>query len=98
MRGGGPAEAERPPPPHRLGHDAERHLARPRGAVTEDDGHLADTSTHPQGAVGELDLEDVSLAVHRVEVGMLDHAPAEALEPAREIADRDAEQRARVER
>ena len=55
-------------------------------------------SAHPQRPVGELDLEHVALAVHGVEVGALEHPPVEALEPAGEVADGDAEQGARIER
>src|SRR5436190_1714379 len=54
-------------------------------------------STARQGPVGRLDLERVALRVDRVEVDLLEHLAAVALEAAGEISDLRREQHTRVE-
>src|SRR5207253_9831297 len=73
--------------PHGLEHDRAAHLRVALLAVGERDRHLDDAEARALCPVGRLDLEGVALRVDRVEVDGLEHVPAEALEPAGEVAD-----------
>src|SRR5207302_11340769 len=59
--------------------------------------HLDDAESALDRAVGELDLEGVPGRAHRRQVEPLEHLVAEALEPARQIADGQAEYGSGVE-
>ncbi len=69
-----------------------------RSAVGEADRYLDGAEPGAQRAVRRFDLERVALGVHCVEIDALEDGAAVALEAAGEIANRDAEQHARVPR
>src|SRR5207247_10277352 len=66
-------------------------------AVGDPDRNPDDAEAGPQRPVGRLDLERVALRVDRVEVDLLEHLAAVALEAAGEISDLRREQHARIE-
>src|SRR5204862_3081081 len=84
--------------PDRLGEDRLRHLRRAGLAVDERDRDLDDTEAGPDRTVRRLDLEGVALRRDPVQVDRLEHLAPVALEAAGQIADRQAEDRPRVER
>src|SRR3954468_11623241 len=65
-RAAGPAQAAQLRHQHqRLDGDRQRHLAVTRRAVAEADRDLGDPESGQQGAVGQLDVEDVALRAER---------------------------------
>src|SRR2546428_2290947 len=89
---------ERRHPRNGLEEDRATHFRMSRGAIGEADRHLDDAKSSAQRAVRGFDLERIPLRVDRVEIERLKHVSPVALEAAREVADADAEQHARVER
>ena len=71
---------------HRLDDDRAVHLRLADASVDERDRDLRDRETLLQRTVGRLDLEAVALRGDCAEVDSLQHAAAEALEAAGEIA------------
>src|SRR3954467_7187242 len=59
--------------PDRLEHDRAAHLRAAVLAVDEGDRDLDDAEARAEGAIGALDLEDVSLRGDRVELEGLQH-------------------------
>src|SRR3954447_16731412 len=84
--------------PDRLDRDPRAHLRDTRLTITEDDRHLDDAEACLDRAVGELDLETVSARVDALQVELLEHLAAEALEATGEVAHGNAEHVARVRR
>src|SRR3954447_11474937 len=66
-------------------------------ALLEDDRKLLHPKTRPVCAISELDLESVAIGVRVGVIDPLERGAPEALEAAGEIADRHAEDHARVE-
>ena len=66
-------------------------------AVDEDDRQLLDAEAELVGAVGQLDLEAVAAGADGVEVERLQHAAAEALVAAGQVAVGQAQDGARIE-
>src|SRR4051794_3158318 len=98
-RGGRMSAPPQPPRGHtpcRLEDDPAGHLRRPYPAVAEDNRDLGDTKPGLDRAEGRLDLEGVALRGERFQVDRLEDLAPEALEPAGEIVDLDAERGARV--
>src|SRR5204862_3326502 len=77
--------------------DLPAHLAAADAAVDEDDGDLLDRVAALQGPVRELDLEGVPARAHARKINVFEDLPAKAFEAAGQVADRDAEDDARVE-
>src|SRR5213596_920029 len=84
--------------PDPLQHDRPAHLRAAHLAVGERDRDLDDPEAGPDRPVGRLDLKRVAARVDRVEVDCLEHLPAVALEPTRQVADPELEQNLRVQR
>ena len=74
------------------------HLAFAHPPVDEHDRYFGDAEPVHIAAVVHLDLEGVAVGVHRLQVEVLQDTPAEALEPAGQVADRHAQNDACVER
>src|SRR4029078_8889246 len=83
--------------PHRFEDDAARHLRPAGAALCEDDRNLDDLDAAAEGAVGRLDLEGVALGPNPIERRCLEGFATPALETARKVVDRDAEDRPSVE-
>ena len=83
--------------PDRLEHDRAVHLRGAVLAVGERDRDLDDAEAGAAHAVRRLDLERVALRVDRVERDRLEHAAAEALEAAGQVADAALEEDLRVD-
>src|SRR4029079_3942858 len=83
--------------PHRLEDDSACHLRAAGASLGKDDRHLYDFDAGANREVGGFDLECVALRSDAVERKGLERLTAPALEPAREVADRDAEDRSRIE-
>ena len=93
----GEAEAEPQHKPRRLDRDAPGHLRLAAGAVREHDRYLGEAEARLRARVVDLDLERVAIRPESRQIEQLDGRALEALEPARAIADRDAEKESRVE-
>src|SRR5881628_2523949 len=82
--------------PYRLRRDPGRHLARSRDAIGEDDRDLFDAEAGQHGAVGDLDLKDVSLGTNARQVDGLEDLAANAFEPAGQVMHIDAQNQTRI--
>src|ERR1700722_16650277 len=73
--------------PDRLERDPGRHLRLAGGAVGEHDRDLADREARQDRAVGDLDLEHVTLSPHAWQIDRLEHFAPDAFEAAGQIVD-----------
>src|SRR5436305_6345521 len=90
------AQLQRRHLPDRLDRYAGAHLGCSHLALPERDRHLHHREARLDRVVGELDLESVAVSVHLIDVDSLEYPAVEALEAAREVANRDAEDVLRV--
>ena len=83
---------------HRLAHDVSAHFALAHAAVDERDRHFVDAEAVLIAAVIHLDLEGVAVRANALQVQLLQHVPAEALEAAGQVVDGDTQDEPRVDR
>ena len=82
----------------RLTGDPEGHLRFAHRSIAENDRNLRDAKAGKRRAVRQLDLKAVAARLRLLMLDPLEDLAAEALEPAGQIANRQAEQQARVQR
>src|SRR5262249_39175782 len=88
-------EGLQPQPEHHrpaLQEDPPGHLGPPSRPVREDDRDLDEAQAGPVAQVGDLDLEGVPAGAPRGPIDSQQGPSAEALEPARAVPDRDAQE------